>query len=382
MASRVHVLALVVFVLSCAPGCAPPPRSHGGPIPTSIEGVQATSRFLATRDDGAIVVADAATGAILAVSPSDGRDVSDLVFDASNERALAVMFGDADAGELVAIPMSLDAPAFADPEPLAPIDGDVRILPTAAGRVTFQIAYASERWCWTGGGDVEAWLPPPRSAWITDAGPGAVRIETLTSGDPAEPPRLVRQAAIASAEGLAPEPPQPLSIDRGNDPSARLVPVPAIGDALLVDVEEGVVVVHPVEGAAIGGPLIVPGAPAATRIEAAIALEGGRVVVAATNGPPRLVAVAFGESGEVLAGAALDLPAPLAVAGRFFSRDLTSAGEGRVLIATAAGVVAVTFTSTGPLTLTSDPAFAGASLRGPLSLLPRALDESVGADAL
>ena len=52
---------------------------------------------------------------------------------------------------------------------------------------------------------------------------------------------------------------------------------------------------------------------------------------------------------------------------RFASRDLLAVGPGRVLAATAQGVLAVAVTrEAGEVVLAPDEAFAGAALRGPL----------------
>jgi hypothetical protein len=350
----------------------------GGPMSRPVDvgavGSSAPRHFVATRTDGAVVLADAADGAVLAATPGGDGELRDLAFDGPNARVLVASFGDVDAGELLALPLTLSPPAFGAAEPLFTIDGDLRTLPTDAGVLFFQLSYAGWRWWWTGSaGAGEVVLLPPKSAYVAQgAPPGTIRVETLAYGDPGGAQVLTRQAVVAGPDGLELEPALTLAIDVGADPSARLVGVPAVGDALLVDVMAGVVVVRPISGAALGSPIPVAGGVTAARVEAALPLRSGRLVVAATSGPPRLVVVTLGGAGEVVGSAALDLPAAFVAADRFFSRDLAAVSEDRVLVATPAGVLAVDIAVAvdGAPQLCVDPAFVGESLRGPLSVLP------------
>lgn len=395
-----HVLQVSLpFLLSCSAlaclhGSAPPigsggaggsPSEESGGGPTLVLDLDPApadspppSRALAATNDGAIALISGETGAQIAATAPGDREVRSIAFDPTAGLVLEAVYGDIDSGELVGFPITGDPPVFGEPIALALIDGDVRLLGTPEGVVTFAKSFPASTWSWSGGASsASPVLPPPVSVWIAGGTPeDTVRIEALTLGQAgAIAPVATRQAAIATRAGLAPEPAAPLSTPIGapiEDPTtARLVAIPAVGDALLIDVEGGVVATRRVDGAIAGEPVAVPGAIAAARVEAAVPLSGGRVVVAATSGPARLVAIAIDDAGAPVAGAAIDLPGGFAVADRFFSSDLLAIADDRVLVATGTGVLAVdVIAPDGAIALAIDPAFDGAALRGPLATSP------------
>ncbi|MEJ7734116.1 MAG: hypothetical protein WKG00_33600, partial [Polyangiaceae bacterium] len=182
-------------------------------------------------------------------------------------------------------------------------------------------------------------------------------------------------ATLHLARAPRPMPLGPLDVEAtllsaGSDPpSARAVPAPALGGVVLADVVDGMAVVRLWrDGEATEAEAVDELGPVA-RVEAAVALHGGRTVAVLASGPARLGVVRLGQGGGLLSQAAIDLAGDVRIEDAFFSRDLAAAGDERLLVATSAGVVAVVVSVDGGVSVDVDAAFAGAQLRGPLAAI-------------
>jgi hypothetical protein len=182
---------------------------------------------------------------------------------------------------------------------------------------------------------------------------------------------LTRRAASIGPAGVSPPAVTTLSVAAAAlPPTARLVPAPARGDAVLVDVAGSAIAVRLVAGGVAGPAALVPIAGTGRRIEAAVALHDGEVVVMLLSGGAEVVAVALDAAGAVWSTAVLPLPGDVTPAPRYFSRDLAAHGRRAVLAATTAGVhrVRVAYDAAG-VHLTPAAGFDGAALRGPIAVL-------------
>ena len=320
-------------------------------------------------DAGEIALADPSTGAVLAAAPGAGLEgVRDVSFDPWGSRAV-VYEGDLsdEYGEIATYP--LGAGGLGARAHRAWVDGDARVLAAPAGIVVFEESYGA-RWKLLGPGDGPALsvvAPRPASVWGEPEGDG-LRVHALTYGDPWDDTGLDRREALVTPAGIPVPEVHPLDLaPASSPPTTRLARCAELGGAVLVDVAEGAIVVALAGSAGVGPAWPIPlGSPVA-RIEHALVLPGTTVLVALASAPSRLVAAELGPDGAPLAAAAIDLPGDVRVEDRFASRDLLAVGPGRVLAATAQGVLAVAVTrEAGEVVLAPDEAFAGAALRGPL----------------
>jgi len=326
--------------------------------------------FVAWTAGGDLALVDGATGAIRQNVGAEGGAIErDLAWDPWGDRVIAYEGGEDDSGEITVYPIrrvkqSVELGARSH---LAWVDGRARLLPTPHGAVVFEEGYGV-RWKLLGGLPTASVIaPPPASAWLTVDDEGAT-IHSFGYADGA----LERCAAAVGVGGIADPSVQPLDVTAATlPPSARLVPAPAPGDALLVDVSGGSLVVRLVSGGAAGPASLVPLPAAGMRVEAAVPLRGGRLVAVLLSGDAAAVAVAAVDPGGVVSGAAhLVLPGEVVAAPRFFARVLAALGDSDVLAATSAGVHAVRVTdgATG-VHLALAPGFAGSELRGPIAAL-------------
>jgi hypothetical protein len=266
---------------------------------------------------------------------------------------------DDESGEIAA--HALDD-ALGERTHLAWVDGRARLLPAPAGLVVFEEGYG-ERWKLLGATPTSSVIaPPPASAWLTvDVAGAAVHALGYDAGS-----LVLRTAAVGEA-GIGAPSIEPLSAGPATQPpTARLVP--AIGAALLVDIDGDALAVRRLDGAASLVPLPAPG----LRIEAAVTLRGGQVLALLLSGAETtLTAVAVDAKGVVWSAAHLPLPGAVTPAPRFFGRDLAAQGDGRVLAATSMGVHAIDVSlddATG-VRLELAAGFDGSTLRGPIAVI-------------
>jgi hypothetical protein len=360
--------------IRCRPRCGAPVEQApdaGGERPV-VRGSppDAEAPLVAFTDAGDLAIIDAASGAILGSAPGGGlHGPRDITLDPWGDRVV-VFESDEDetGGEITTYP--LHAPQIGPRAHLAWVDGRVRLAAAPLGIVVFEESYGT-RWkmFWRDGSPTTSVAAPrPASAWI-DSSSGGAAVQALTYGDGAAPPALDLRRMELQPGSLEAPAVIALAASFGSlPPTARMVRAPALGGDLLVDRgSSGMTLVLVSSLGAVMGSTSVDILGPSSRVEAATTLEGGRVVVVLTSNEPRLVAVRLGDGFEVIGAAALDLGAPVRVEDLFFSRDLRAIAPGRVLAATAAGVLAIDVTE-GDLgvTLTLDPFFNGSGLRGPL----------------
>jgi hypothetical protein len=195
-------------------------------------------------------------------------------------------------------------------------------------------------------------------------------VHALLYGPPPGPgaPASLLLASAPVAAPLGPLDVEATLLSAGSDPpSARAVPAPALGGVVLADVIDGIAAVRLWrDGEATEAEAVDELGPVA-RLEAAVALHGGRTVAVLASGPARLGVARLGQGGALLSQAAIDLDGDVRVEDGFFSRDLAAAGDERLLVATSAGVVSVAVSVDGGVAIDVDAAFSGAQLRGPLA---------------
>jgi hypothetical protein len=358
------------FVLG-AWGCAVPEESDPGVAPGSPAATPPTEPpppdLVAWTAAGELAVVDGVTGAVRQRLATTGGGERDVAYDPWRGRVLTFEGVEEGSGEIAAYPVysGRRGPRLGRRAHQAWIDGRARLLPSPHGAVVFEEGYG-ERWKLLGASPAPSVLaPPPVSAWLS-IGPSGVAVHGL-SRDPA----LVRRAARVSASGL--EPPIEETLDAAPaslSSTARLVPAPARGDAVLVDVVGTFLLVRLVAGASAGPAALVPLPARGMRIEAAVPFDDGQVVALLMSGRSEVMAIAVGADGAVTSVAHAPLPGEVTPAPTFFSRDLAAQGEGRVLAATSAGVHALRLQHhPGGVHLGLLGSFDGSALRGPLATL-------------
>jgi hypothetical protein len=159
-------------------------------------------------------------------------------------------------------------------------------------------------------------------------------------------------------------------VPAGDPPTARMIPSPALGGAALFDVVGSDLAVRLVSGPSAAPAALVSLGMAGLRVEHVLAFDGGEVAVLLLSGDSRVMAVELAADGAVTSTATLALPGVVREERRFFSHDLETIGPHRALAATSAGVFSIRMTRSGAgVGLTLEPAFSGASLRGPIAVL-------------
>lgn len=308
---------------------------------------------------GDLVIANGTTGAVESAVPG-GTGERDVACDPYRSRAVVVLGGEDEGGEIVEWPViqGPDGPRFGARVHRAWVDGRARVLPAPFGVVVFEESYG-ERWkllAGAGAGPLASALAgAPVSAWISlETRRVWVHGLSVEEGAPRVTTAEVTEDAITLTSVGAPA--SPLS------PGARLVPAPAFGSVISLDIEGSSLAVRVGEGSSE----VVPLSSSSARIEGAAALAGG-AVVAALLSTGELVAVALDPSGAVEEHDRLMLPDVVA-ASPGLSRSLAAQGDTRLFAATSGGVIAIDVSSS-PLHLTPQPLFDGAALRGPLAVI-------------
>ncbi|APR76239.1 Hypothetical protein A7982_01586 [Minicystis rosea] len=323
--------------------------------------------------DGAPALVDGASGAVLQPLPAmEGTGDRDVAWDPWSHRVV-ILQGDegGEGGEIASHTLTSTAAGrhLGDRVHVAWIDGRARVLPAPAGVVVMEESYGSRHRLLGATPTASVAAPPPASAWLTIEPAGAV-LHTLAARE--EPPALEVRASLVSEAGVALPEVQSLAIGPASTPStARLVPGPSEGSAILVDVAGSSLVVRLIDGGS-AGPASTMALPAPDmRIEAAVSLRGGSVVAMLMSGVTRIIAISLDPSGAVSGAAHLSLPGEITPPRQLFSRNLAAQGPDRVLAATSAGLhsVRVTQDGNGVLGLELASAFVGSALRGPIAVV-------------
>jgi hypothetical protein len=352
----------------------PPTASiHAEPLPLPAFDLRSLVRvpaLAAWTSDGDLVIVDGTSGVTAKSLPSlHLAGDRDLAFDPSARRLwVAESDGGGGAGEVASFSAALAT------EPLSvgarvresALGADARLLPTPGGAAVFEDRGGGS-WRLLPGPGAPLAAPRPMSAWV---GAGALR--ALAYGPGAGELDAVSAPLVAGA--LGPAAVEAFGLDAGGvPPSAREVAAPRRGGALLLDVQGSFLTLRGVSGASVSSPARVPLSGSGMRLEAAVAMEGGRVVVALVSGVTKLVAVTVDADLQISSMAEAPLPGTPAPSTRLFSHDLVVQGGVRVAAATSAGVFSVQLWHDAiGVRLRVDPRFAGSDLRGPLAALDAA----------
>lgn len=333
--------------------------------------LRSTADALAWTGEGALAVIDGRTGAVRSSVEGAGLGgVRDVAYDPWGKRAF-VFEGDAQDGwgeisghALIAGPLG---PTLGPYVHLAFIDGEARLLASPLGVVVFEAgAYGARcKVLFDAGGPASSVaLPSPASAWV-EAG-GAISLRTIHYEDGA----IVRGSVPLKWKSIGAPSFESLGLAVGPESSARLVHAPARGGAILLAIEGSALSLRLAGGASPGPAAEVPLGAAGLRIEHAIALDDGAVVLALLSGQSRVVAVMTDEAGAIVGSDTLDLPGVVRQETTFFSHDLARLDDRRALAATSAGVVAIrVIREAGTVQLAIDPTFVGDALRGPVAAI-------------
>lgn len=318
--------------------------------------------FVAWTASGDLVLADGASGEARQTIAASATGERDVAWDPWGRRVVLYQGAEDEGGEIAAHPLEQAGAALGARAHLAWVDGRARLLPAPPGLVVFEEGYG-ERWKLLGSAPTSSVIaPPPASAWLTVGVAGAA-VHALGYDDGS----LVERAATVRDTGIGAPSIEPLPVGPATQPpTARLVP--AIGAALLVDVDGDSLAVRRLDGMTSRVALPAPG----MRIEAAVSLHGGQVVAVLLSGAEtELAAVAVDATGVVQGAAHLPLPGEAAPAPRFFARDLAVQGDGRVLAATSVGVhaVDVTVDDAAGVRVAIAAGFDGSALRGPIAVI-------------
>jgi hypothetical protein len=393
-----NVLGFIsTLVLSTSSGCADAPTAPVE-VPLPLPGVlsrmhsfilpraqgRARPRFLPTRlpppealvwtSQGDLAVIDGKTGAIKQLAPTSYLSGQpDVIYNPWTSEALVFELDDeAQTGEISSYP-ALHGPAgvlLGARVHRAWIDGEARLLPAPGGYVIFEASYG-ERWKvlfadqWT---TSSVLAPCPASAWVTPGGQQDFTIEAMSYG---EGDSLLRHGVSVNDHTLSSLTTSALAAaPAGDPPTARMIPAPALGDALLFDVVGSDLAVRLVNGPSLTPAALAPLGKAGLRIEHALGLDGGEVALLLLSGDSQVMAIETSSEGALKSVATLALPGVVREEKRFFSHDLVVLGPRGALAATSVGVFSIRMTRSGAgVSLTLEPGFAGAGLRGPIAAI-------------
>ena len=328
--------------------------------------------LVAWTTDGDLALVNGDSGSVRSVATSARLSGSRAaVFDPWASRVVTFE-GDLDGPSGEVATYAVASHALGERARLVSIDGDARPLPSPLGPVLFEASYGS-RWrvlLDSGAASHSAAALAPRSAWITSDAGG-----TFAHGVGESPEgTLVHTTARVDSSGVTVTEAVPLPISSVSRPSTAQV-MPGLGALLFVDVVGPRLVVFWFEGTTRFMHTFVPvgtlhGASEDTRVGAALALDGGSIIVVTLSKPSRLVALALNPQRQVashdMIGLAGELPAP----DRFFRRDLVANDAHRVYAATSEGVWAADVSlREGAIHLTRVSFPGGGNLRGPLDVV-------------
>lgn len=323
--------------------------------------------------DGQLALISGKSGAVRQSVAAWGTSlVRDLVVDRWQRRVVVFEQEElAESGEIAsyALVPGPSGPLLAPRVHRSWVDGEVRLLASSLGIVAFAESYGTWwKLFFSEGGSVSSVAAPlPASAWIDPIESG-IRVQALTiSPDLA----LHRLRADAQWEGVSAPKSASLGVfAAGAVPTARLMPAPARGEAMLFDVVEGALAIRLVNGPSPGPATLVPLGVSALRVEQALPVDGGEVALLLLSGEGRVVALEIDAAGGVSSSAELALPGVVRAEKKLFSHDLALLGPRRALAATSAGVQAIVLgRDAGGVHLSLDSSFAGGALRGPVEAL-------------
>lgn len=348
----------------------PPVQDHLMLLPASLPALEA----LTWTSSGDLALINGKTGTITQLAPTANvTGPTDLIYNPWTSEAMIFEFDEmSQAGELSSYPVHFgpSGAALGARSHRWWIDGEVRLLAAPLGYVVFEASYG-DRWkvlFQDQQTSLNVLAPSPASAWLTKASGGDFTIHAMSYSLVGPIFRHTVSVGVHTLSGLETS---SLGIDpTGDPPTARMMPAPALGDAVLFDVAESDLTVRLVKGPHAAPAFTVPLGQAGLRIEHALAFDGGEVALLLLSGDSRVMALEISDAGEIKSAATLALPGVVREERRFFSHDLEAFGSHRALAATSAGVFSIRMTRSGAgVNLALDPSFAGADLRGPIAAL-------------
>jgi hypothetical protein len=369
---------------SAAPPGEAGPGPAARPIPWSREtarghlmllpAVVTTPEAITWTSRGELAVINGKTGSISQLaSTANVSGQPDLIYNPWTSEAMVFELDeDTQAGELSSYPVHLGPSGAVLGSRVHRwwIDGEVRLLAAPLGYVIFEASYG-DRWKVLFQDQQTALnvlAPSPPSAWVTRSSGDGFTIHAMSYSLVGPIFRHTVSVGLHTVSGLETS---SLGIDPASDPpTARMMPAPALGDAVLFDVAGSDLAVRLVKGPHAAPVFTVPLGKAGLRVEHALAFDGGEVALLLLSGESRVMALEISAEGEIKSAATLLLPGVVREEKRFFSHDLEALGPHRALAATSVGVFAIRMTRSGAgLSLALDPAFAGGELRGPIAAL-------------
>jgi hypothetical protein len=349
----------------------PAPRGASARL---VPALSAPPDAVAWTTDGHLALIDGRTGAARQIAGAAGfASVRDLVFDPWARRIVVFEAGGPVGGELATYSLVRGPRGSLLGARLlrAWIDADASVLAAPNGIVAFERGHAGGRCALFLDDDAatraSTVAPPPASAWVSGSASGF----TLHTFDVAADGSLHRRSAELRPGSMSALVDLPLTpTPEGQVTSARLVRTPARGEAISFDQTADKLAIRLVRGADSGPAHELSFGASGLRVEHAIALDGGEIVVLLVSGDSHAIAVALGPTGEITGCDALPLPGLVRAGATALSHDLCALGRGRALASTSAGVFAMTVSRVGnSVQLALDAGFEGRGLRGPLAAL-------------
>lgn len=318
-------------------------------IPIEASATPPSEDVVAFSTTGALVVIDAATGALAArAEPLEGSRAQDVVFNPWSRKLVVYHAYDDEWGSVLSYPVLQDN-SLGSAESLGDVGGDARLLPTPFATLLFNRDY-DESWNLLGmtapANNVVA-QPSPLAAYLDDED----RVHGLTCVDDEG---LSLRSVSVDASGFG-------------EVTTSLLGRPCtsawLADDNLFEVEEGKLVAHTLGDVTVRGRQTF-GIETSTIVAGASA--PGLYVLLVTE-PPRAL-LFTSTDGQITLTSSVPLPDVVGDT-KLFSRNVVIARQ-RVLAATLKGVMAFDIASEGGLpTLIADNQFEGKHLRGPLEHL-------------
>lgn len=352
----------------------PSPRGPARDLPSSLPSFVPTPEAITWTSRGELAVINGKTGTIRQLAPT--ANVSgqpDLIYNPWTSEAMVFELDeDTQAGELSSYPVHLgpNGAVLGARVHRWWIDGELRLLAAPLGYVIFEASYG-ERWKVLFADHqttLNVLAPAPASAWVTTSSGGDFIIHAMSYSLVGPIFRHTVSVGLHTVSNLETS---SLGIDPASSPpTARMMPAPARGDAVLFDVAGSDLTVRLVKGPQAEPVFTVPLGKAGLRVEHALAFDGGEVALLLLSGDSRVMALEISAEGEIKSAATLLLPGAVREEKRFFSHDLEALGPHCALAATSVGVFSIRMTRSGAgISLALDPGFKGAELRGPIAAL-------------
>lgn len=396
------LLAITLVLVACGgtegPAAPAADLGHGRPPPgpalpfdrTKLPPSAAADPLLAAwTAAGALALVDGRTGHVLdengstPAGPLGGQ--KDIAWDPHQQRLL-LYEGDPDdqAGEIWTIDVAgleTGRPHLGDRQHRAWVDGRARLWPSPQGIVVFHEGYGDQWRLLRDDGVPTASVAAASPASVfSELTPQGQRIFALGYGPPGSRPVLRLTEGHVSAERITAICTDAIGVVPTTvPPSTRMVPWPdppdGSGDSkiVVVDLAAGRLMLHLAGPETPSQQLPVPLRGPFGHVEQTLALprsgpDARRRIAILLSDPSTLVVLTVSEASKVAQIGELPLPGEVRRNDRFFGRDALALSSDRLLVATSAGIRAVTLRiDDDGVALGFDGEFDGPLLRGPLA---------------